>query len=114
MLMRTDPFRELGPALPSRCSAPKAPSPARGDADGRLARRRHVRRRTRPAGRRARTRSTSTSNATSSPSRPNGRTGDDDTELIAAERPRGVFSRQLILGDTLDTEHVAASMTRVC
>jgi HSP20 family protein len=35
-----------------------------------------------------------------------GRTG--DTELIAAERPRGVFSRQLILGDNLDTEHIAA------
>ena len=33
---------------------------------------------------------------------------DADTELIAAERPRGVFSRQLILGDTLDTERVAA------
>ena len=30
-------------------------------------------------------------------------------ELIAAERPRGVFSRQLILGDNLDTEHVQAS-----
>lgn len=29
-------------------------------------------------------------------------------ELIAAERPRGVFSRQLILGDTLDTEGVQA------
>ena len=29
-------------------------------------------------------------------------------ELIAAERPRGVFSRQLILGDNLDTENVAA------
>ena len=29
-------------------------------------------------------------------------------ELIAAERPRGVFSRQLILGDNLDTEKVAA------
>jgi HSP20 family protein len=34
---------------------------------------------------------------------------DGDTELIAAERPRGVFSRQLILGDNLDTEHIAAS-----
>jgi HSP20 family protein len=34
---------------------------------------------------------------------------DGDSELIAAERPRGVFSRQLILGDTLDTERVAAS-----
>jgi HSP20 family protein len=30
-------------------------------------------------------------------------------ELIAAERPRGVFSRQLMLGDTLDTDHIAAS-----
>ena len=34
---------------------------------------------------------------------------DGDTELLAAERPRGVFSRQLILGDNLDTEHIAAS-----
>ncbi|MCA1644888.1 MAG: Hsp20 family protein [Chloroflexi bacterium] len=33
----------------------------------------------------------------------------DDYELIAAERPRGVFSRQLILGDNLDTERVRAS-----
>ncbi|WP_104043873.1 Hsp20/alpha crystallin family protein [Arthrobacter sp. ZGTC412] len=29
-------------------------------------------------------------------------------ELIAAERPRGVFSRQLILGEALDTEGVKA------
>ena len=27
-------------------------------------------------------------------------------ELVAAERPRGVFSRQLILGDNLDTDHI--------
>ncbi|SDT54037.1 HSP20 family protein [Pseudarthrobacter equi] len=33
----------------------------------------------------------------------------NNTELIASERPRGVFSRQLILGDTLDTENVKAS-----
>jgi len=32
-----------------------------------------------------------------------------DHELIAAERPRGIFSRQLILGDNLDTERVQAS-----
>lgn len=32
-----------------------------------------------------------------------------DAELLAAERPRGVFSRQLILGDNLDTEHITAS-----
>ena len=31
-----------------------------------------------------------------------------DAELIAAERPRGIFSRQLILGDSLDTEHITA------
>jgi len=31
-----------------------------------------------------------------------------DIEMIAAERPRGVFSRQLILGDTLDTDQVQA------
>jgi len=32
-----------------------------------------------------------------------------DAELIAAERPRGIFSRQLVLGDNLDTEHITAS-----
>ncbi len=32
-----------------------------------------------------------------------------NVELIASERPRGVFSRQLILGDTLDTENVKAN-----
>ncbi|KUM39297.1 MAG: Hsp20/alpha crystallin family protein [Arthrobacter sp.] len=30
-------------------------------------------------------------------------------ELIASERPRGVFSRQLLLGEALDTEKVKAS-----
>ena len=30
-------------------------------------------------------------------------------ELVAAERPRGVFSRQLMLGDTLDTDRIDAS-----
>ena len=30
-------------------------------------------------------------------------------ELVAAERPRGVFSRQLILGDNLDTDGIVAS-----
>jgi len=32
-----------------------------------------------------------------------------DHELLAAERPRGIFSRQLILGDNLDTERVQAA-----
>lgn len=31
-----------------------------------------------------------------------------DTELLATERPRGIFSRQLVLGENLDTEHIAA------
>jgi HSP20 family protein len=33
----------------------------------------------------------------------------ENTELIAAERPRGVFSRQLILGDALNADAVKAS-----
>jgi HSP20 family protein len=36
---------------------------------------------------------------------------DDDTEMIAAERPRGVLSRQVILGDTPDIDRVQASYT---
>jgi HSP20 family protein len=34
---------------------------------------------------------------------------ENGAELIAAERPRGVFSRQLILGDNLDLENVSAN-----
>jgi HSP20 family protein len=30
-------------------------------------------------------------------------------EMLATERPRGVFSRQLVLGDNLDTERIEAS-----
>jgi HSP20 family protein len=33
---------------------------------------------------------------------------DDNREMIASERPRGVFSRQLVLGDNLDTEQITA------
>jgi HSP20 family protein len=32
-----------------------------------------------------------------------------NVELVASERPRGVFSRQLILGDTLNTDNIKAS-----
>ncbi len=35
--------------------------------------------------------------------------GEDSKEILAAERPRGVFSRQLVLGENLDTEHIEAS-----
>jgi HSP20 family protein len=34
-----------------------------------------------------------------------------DQEVLAAERPRGVFSRQLVLGDNLDLENVRADYT---
>ncbi|WP_278184329.1 Hsp20/alpha crystallin family protein [Mycobacterium kubicae] len=34
---------------------------------------------------------------------------DPSREMLAAERPRGVFSRQLVLGDNLDTEKINAS-----
>ena len=33
----------------------------------------------------------------------------EHVEMQVAERPLGVFSRQLFLGDTLDTEHIAAN-----
>ncbi|KAF0845446.1 Hsp20/alpha crystallin family protein [Nocardia caishijiensis] len=36
---------------------------------------------------------------------------DSSREMIAAERPRGVFSRQLFLGEGLDTDHVRAEYT---
>jgi HSP20 family protein len=32
----------------------------------------------------------------------------EQVEMQVAERPLGVFSRQLFLGDTLDTEHIDA------
>jgi HSP20 family protein len=32
-----------------------------------------------------------------------------DVELVASERPRGVFSRQVLLGDALDPERITAS-----
>jgi HSP20 family protein len=35
----------------------------------------------------------------------------DTSEAIANERPRGVFSRQLFLGETLDTDKIEASYT---
>jgi HSP20 family protein len=34
---------------------------------------------------------------------------DGEKEMLAAERPRGVFSRQLVLGENLDTENIEAS-----
>jgi len=32
-----------------------------------------------------------------------------DVELVASERPRGMFSRQVILGDALDTDRITAA-----
>jgi HSP20 family protein len=34
---------------------------------------------------------------------------DPDREMLASERQRGVFSRQLVLGENLDTERIDAS-----
>jgi HSP20 family protein len=34
---------------------------------------------------------------------------DGDVEMQVSERPLGVFSRQLFLGDTLDTDHIDAA-----
>jgi len=34
---------------------------------------------------------------------------DENVEMVAAERPRGVFSRQLFLGDNLDTDAIEAT-----
>ncbi|KDE96690.1 Hsp20 family protein [Mycobacterium sp. 050272] len=34
---------------------------------------------------------------------------DPSRNMLATERPRGVFSRQLVLGDNLDTERITAS-----
>ncbi|WP_040834539.1 Hsp20/alpha crystallin family protein [Nocardia brevicatena] len=33
---------------------------------------------------------------------------DSNREMLAAERPRGVFSRQLFLGENLDTDRISA------
>jgi len=35
-------------------------------------------------------------------------TAGKDTEMVASERPRGVFSRQLVLGDAMETEKMKA------
>jgi HSP20 family protein len=34
---------------------------------------------------------------------------DSEREMVAAERPRGVFSRQLFLGENLDADRIEAS-----
>jgi HSP20 family protein len=36
-------------------------------------------------------------------------TNGEDVELLVSERPRGAFSRQLFLGDALDTERIEAA-----
>jgi HSP20 family protein len=33
----------------------------------------------------------------------------EDSETLASERPAGVFSRQLVLGDNLDLDHIEAA-----
>ena len=43
--------------------------------------------------------------------RPSSDEQDDGVELIVGERPRGTFSRQLFLAETLDSERIAADYT---
>lgn len=33
----------------------------------------------------------------------------NDQQMLTAERPRGVFSRQIMLGENLDTDHIEAN-----
>jgi HSP20 family protein len=40
-----------------------------------------------------------------------GRPADDEVEMLIGERPQGTFSRQLFLGDTLDTDRLSADYT---
>ena len=42
------------------------------------------------------------------------RPASEDVEMLVAERPQGTFSRQLFLGETLDTEHIAAEYAEEC
>ena len=37
--------------------------------------------------------------------------GNGDWEMLATERPRGAFSRQLVLGDNLDLDRIEATYT---
>jgi HSP20 family protein len=39
------------------------------------------------------------------------RSAPDNVEMLLGERPQGTFSRQLFLGDTLDTDRIDASYT---
>ena len=39
------------------------------------------------------------------------RPGDQDAELLIGERPQGTFSRQLFLGETLDSDRLTADYT---
>ena len=40
------------------------------------------------------------------------RPADEGVEMVIAERPQGTFSRQLFLGDSLDTERIEAGYER--
>jgi HSP20 family protein len=40
--------------------------------------------------------------------------GDEQAETVVAERPYGVFSRQLLLDESLDAEHIEASYDDGC
>lgn len=108
MLMRTDPFRELD-RLTQQLLAPQArlaqlaamPMDAWRDGDGF-----HVEFDLPGVDRESIDIDAESNVVTIKAERP---TRASDAELIAAERPRGVFSRQLVLGDNLDTERIEAA-----
>lgn len=43
--------------------------------------------------------------------RPSAQAQSDNVEIIAAERPYGTFTRELFLGEALDSDHIAADYT---
>ncbi len=108
MLMRTDPFRDLDRlhAAALRCDHR---APVR-DADGRVPLRGRVPGPLRPP--RHRPRDDRTRRRAQRPQRPRRAAPAPlprTREMLVAERPTGTFTRQLFLGDTLDTDRIDAS-----
>ena len=105
MLMRTDPFRDFDRLAQQVLGTPARRPPCRSTptATARSSSSSSTSRASSP------TPSTSPSRRTSSPSTPSGAaTSTEGAELLVGERPHGTFSRQLFLGDTLDTEAIQA------
>ena len=105
MLMRTDPFRDLDRLTQQVFGTAARPAAMPIDA---YRRGRGVHRRARPPGRPARLHRPH--HREERPHRPRRAAPrqPDGVELLVGERPHGTFSRQLFLGDTLDTDAIQA------